>query len=434
MFLTSVTVNNLFREQLNHKLTFDDSRRITYIIGRNGTGKTTVLKAINAIFNREWQYLLDIQFDSIVLVFDSSISLTISKEERYDLDENQLRVEYSNRDISEEGTIELLDRVDNDKSNQLIQYLVSNEMISELDCGHWSNSSNNHMSRQQVLYEYAHEVASLALPKQILNLINGVHVALLGSERHIAPEEPKSANRNGHASDDYVVESLAVDIVERLRAVQGEVLAELEKISDALEARLMQKGLDDFAEIDQETFTQLYKKYSTHRARLEEVSLSAGAVLEYKKNRVLQDTERALIADIIKQRIKAYEPYLEKIRSLELFNELLTNTLTGKKVQASLPNGIHIETDSGKTFTARYLSSGEQQVVILAYALLFKVPEGSVALIDEPELSMDVDWQSKLSDWLERVGQERDLQFILATHSPLLFMGHISDSVQTFAP
>lgn len=257
---------------------------------------------------------------------------------------------------------------------------------------------------------------------------------LSGVNTLIADEDPQNS-KNGHKPEKcYVVDNIAEDIKNRLKDAQGQVLEELEKISDDLEKSLLSQGLEHFEKVDDISFGKLYQEYLKYRERLEKVALSGGTTVENHANGSRNDMEKALIAHIIRQRIEAYKPYEEMLHSLELFNELLTATLTRKTAKASLPDGIHIETDSGKTFPSVQLSSGEQQVVILAHTLLFNMPNDSLALIDEPELSMDVEWQSNLSDWLERVGEEKNLQFILATHSPLLFIGRSKEAIQTFTP
>ena len=50
---------------------------------------------------------------------------------------------------------------------------------------------------------------------------------------------------------------------------------------------------------------------------------------------------------------------------------------------------------------------------------------GSTILIDEPELSMHIDWQHDLIESLSRLNGQA--QFILATHSPEI-MAELDDS------
>jgi hypothetical protein len=66
------------------------------------------------------------------------------------------------------------------------------------------------------------------------------------------------------------------------------------------------------------------------------------------------------------------------------------------------------------------LSSGEQQMLILAYEVIFRTAPNTLILIDEPELSLHVLWQSTMVEDLGAMGTFGDLSFVLATHSPTL--------------
>lgn len=68
----------------------------------------------------------------------------------------------------------------------------------------------------------------------------------------------------------------------------------------------------------------------------------------------------------------------------------------------------------------RALSSGERQVVSLVYAATH-MSKQSVVLVDEPELSLHVDWQRRLLT--EMVSQLGGRQVIACTHSPVIAHG-----------
>ena len=85
----------------------------------------------------------------------------------------------------------------------------------------------------------------------------------------------------------------------------------------------------------------------------------------------------------------------------------------------------HIELSEGKDIEgAQNLSSGEKQIISLLYAA--HISEQQTILIDEPEISLHIDWQEKLLDEMEKqLGQK---QIIVCTHSPMIG-GHYSDDV-----
>lgn len=73
------------------------------------------------------------------------------------------------------------------------------------------------------------------------------------------------------------------------------------------------------------------------------------------------------------------------------------------------------------------LSSGEKQMLIILLTALVQDRQPYVMLMDEPEISLHIDWQKKL------VGLVRDLnpnaQIILTTHSPAVIMDGWMDCV-----
>jgi predicted ATP-binding protein involved in virulence len=73
---------------------------------------------------------------------------------------------------------------------------------------------------------------------------------------------------------------------------------------------------------------------------------------------------------------------------------------------------------NGKSLSPTDLSSGEQHELVLLYELLFKVQPNSLVLIDEPELSLHVGWQSQFLQDLQEITKLADLDILMATHSP----------------
>ncbi|WP_198364288.1 AAA family ATPase [Burkholderia ubonensis] len=73
--------------------------------------------------------------------------------------------------------------------------------------------------------------------------------------------------------------------------------------------------------------------------------------------------------------------------------------------------------DAAAAVTSDALSAGEKQM--LSFICYNAFHKNSIIFIDEPELSLHVDWQRKLYSILE--SQESGNQFIFATHSPFIY-------------
>ena len=77
-------------------------------------------------------------------------------------------------------------------------------------------------------------------------------------------------------------------------------------------------------------------------------------------------------------------------------------------------------TVTNRELSLQQLSSGEQHELVLIYELLFHVNENSLILIDEPEISLHVDWQMQFLDDIQKVVGLTPFDVLIATHSPMI--------------
>ena len=85
-----------------------------------------------------------------------------------------------------------------------------------------------------------------------------------------------------------------------------------------------------------------------------------------------------------------------------------------------------VVTDNG-TLPVGALSSGEMQILLILLRVFLLNGRGAVVLIDEPENSLDIDWQFDLVNLLVRLNP--NAQFFITTHSPALFGDGWGDKV-----
>ena len=64
----------------------------------------------------------------------------------------------------------------------------------------------------------------------------------------------------------------------------------------------------------------------------------------------------------------------------------------------------------------------------MLYNLIFEGQDNSVLLIDEPEISLHVVWQHHFMKDLEKVAKLRNLQILVATHSPQIIAERWEDT------
>jgi predicted ATPase len=113
----------------------------------------------------------------------------------------------------------------------------------------------------------------------------------------------------------------------------------------------------------------------------------------------------------------------ETFEPIELYVDSVNEFLDDKRIVITrTPSDdddlrVSIEFLDGATETLRTLSSGERQIVSMLYAASnMEDPTSRVVLIDEPELSLHIDWQRRLIRRMEQ--QLGSRQIIVCTHSP----------------
>lgn len=113
----------------------------------------------------------------------------------------------------------------------------------------------------------------------------------------------------------------------------------------------------------------------------------------------------------------------EKIRFQNLVDELFLDT--GKTIRRDC-NEIFFDS-FGEKLPPYKLSSGEKQMLIILLSVLVQNQGPFVLFMDEPEISLHVEWQQKLIGLVRELNP--NVQVILTTHSPAVIMDGWGDCV-----
>lgn len=129
--------------------------------------------------------------------------------------------------------------------------------------------------------------------------------------------------------------------------------------------------------------------------------------------------------------IETFNKKVLEIRSEITQFELIVNGFfqdSGKYLDVS-ESGDVILRQSEKLFDVSRLSSGEKQIFILLSQLSFNplLKKANVLVIDEPEISLHVRWQEIFVDGIMQANPST--QLILATHSPSIVLDRTSNMV-----
>ena len=82
---------------------------------------------------------------------------------------------------------------------------------------------------------------------------------------------------------------------------------------------------------------------------------------------------------------------------------------------------------NGEILTPYQLSSGEKQMLVIMLTVLVENGEHYALLMDEPEISLHIEWQKGLLNLIRELNP--NVQIILSTHSPALIMDGWMDIV-----
>lgn len=113
----------------------------------------------------------------------------------------------------------------------------------------------------------------------------------------------------------------------------------------------------------------------------------------------------------------------QKKKFQDLVDELFAET--GKKLVRT-ENEIRFS-QIGEVIRPTQLSSGEKQILCILLTVLVEDMQPYVLLMDEPEVSLHIDWQERLIEMI--LDLNPNVQLILTTHSPAVIMKGWMDNV-----
>ena len=131
-----------------------------------------------------------------------------------------------------------------------------------------------------------------------------------------------------------------------------------------------------------------------------------------------------IIAELQKGNTDAAQHLSEpKKRFQDIVDDLFKET--GKQIVRT-ENEIRFS-QIGETLLPYRLSSGEKQMLVILLTVLVEDQQPYVLLMDEPEVSLHIEWQKQLIDLILELNP--NVQIILTTHSPAVIMSGWMDKV-----
>ena len=403
---------------------------LNVVHAENGAGKTTALHVLANLLNGDLERFLYIDFDSIDVEFSHGARpITIRSEPTRD----QVRIKFN----LPAGDF-VLTRTYGELSDQAIKAAKKQRASMNWDaqqlpsCSYFPafrNIVEAWDSRQEELEPYARYIYEMKF-RQTDPTARGDVTKF--ARQLFGDFVPRISYPTPHAIEATIGDEIRTA---QMRALQYErrltskmFLEILETVLGNSETPLDTDPDELFREISKlDTGTEVERRYQLDRRRDESLATV---------KRMLRDTPQR------KHAIPALEKYKnalderqrfteEEFRGVESYlsaiNEFYSNKKIDVDIQEKRPPKLVVRYADGTSSPLSVLSSGERQILTLLFAAS-RISKQEIVLLDEPEISLHVDWQSPL---LQRMADLLEgKQIIACTHSPTLASNHLNSMVE----
>lgn len=359
--------------------------------GLNGTGKTTLLRILDAALNNSTDGLSSLPFTAAeVRIYSEAYGMdvvrTYSKEDEFD---RERQTPQSLLALEEMG-------VDDD--------LLGRLRLDEADPG-WNTEPSFAPRSNREWARFKHSYLSITRMNEI---------GRFGRQRDELSMDEQFAQRVNSVWSRYSMRSLA-----EIRDIQQSGLAEVLAIlfggtaNANLELESRRNGESEVAISASSAFSIV-----SEFLRRQQIKLPLGEedfTARYDESAHHRHVVTR-IQSVMRQIDHVLAPQQELqtvISEMYIGNKQLVLNRQGKTGQR-----VAVEIDD-EAIPLTSLSSGEKQLLQILLETL--AVEGSTIMIDEPEISLHPDWQQGLVNSMRRVNPNG--QFVLATHSPELMIG-----------
>ncbi|HGE8308181.1 AAA family ATPase [Serratia marcescens] len=435
-------INNFQAESvygyLNFNIDFNDD--LSFLVGSNGTGKSTVIKLIQALITVDIKELLTIPYEQIMLTYTN-------RNEKYKIvsrkDRQHIRIVHT--DIEEALIIPILAKeefIGSDRDVKVFSHaerdLAANATLRKIKSivppvflgldrktfgfDDFDLDYETTISRRNDILMHRKMLASKkrSITGSLGEALLSVEMIIQDKYRKIREFEDKQAI---YLRDRILKSSFKFNSYNEVFS-NGRDLVWEDKQKILKRKKEITEAVKKIGSLDKSLMIDIEKFFDNLSDLFEELKNSDGLHINWLLNKVQIDR----ISDIL----DVIDEYNEKIaRMYRPINNFL-NTINSflidsrKKVEVNTVGRLVVSRPDNEKCDIDILSSGERQLlVIIANVMLNKFTNISrVIIIDEPEISLHLKWQERFSETILAINPET--QFIMATHSPDI-VGDLTD-------
>lgn len=402
MLLKSFSVRKLFGT-FSYTINFDPKVKVYVITGPNGYGKTTILRMLHSLCHKsDLTYFYEVPFESVVVEYDNGTSLNIMKEKISDVvsdDRQIITEEKAIFNVRSRGKSIARFVLDKDKYDKMIQ-----------------DSRRRRFDRKGHIFTFSFHTDDEPKPTFSDSNLDKLAMNLEIVKDKYIPAQKQVYDQETDFREDVDDSKSNIDrISESLHeTMQNSYLAFL-KFSQQRDSKFIDQLLSatkfynkkEYEEKSEVLNSQIKELYSFDL--LNKTTIRPYDV-KHKKELSVYLNEQEL-------KLSRYNPIRKR---LKLFLSLLNDKhFVNKQFSFSLSDGLRARLVKSNSYLLNLnkLSSGEQNEIVLLYTLIFEVPDNSLLLIDEPEVSLHLEWQLQFIDDIQRIAEDKDVQIVIATHS-----------------
>ena len=414
-FVDKVTIENFWGE---HALELDFHDDVNFIIGINGSGKTTVVDMVVAALTANFTELDRLEFSKLIVKLKSKNSrkkptITITKKPMENVPFSSIEYAIS-KSATEKPAIYAL----NDYEEQMMLRNYPR---------HFIEYSGRFMEREP--FHRPGRSVSFALEGLVRISWLSVHRSTSELATHEERFESAVDRRLKHLSHRLVryFSTLGKQGSEELENFQKTVFLSMldrkkrdmlffeaiKKINIAKEKEALRSIFEQFG-VPAADFQNRLDEHFKSFERAVEKAQSSEPRLNLSDLYVLTGTER--IDTIVEEWHKLLNKRKRIFKPKDVFLEIINSMMKRKRFGINARNELQVTSDTGKELPVDRLSSGEKQLLIVLGEALLQEKGTWIYLADEPELSLHVKWQENLVHNLRAINENS--QIIFATHSP----------------
>lgn len=144
-------------------------------------------------------------------------------------------------------------------------------------------------------------------------------------------------------------------------------------------------------------------------------------------------SELVRLSDLVKEILQRPDENTER-QIATLIDIVERSCFSNKHMEVNKAFGFRFVSDNedGTKLAMSDLSSGEQHILLISLYMLFEAPAKAIVLVDEPEMSFHLSWQGDYLKNLRQIVALKNVQCIIATHSPIIFSSEYSLAIDLY--